>query len=102
MVKIIETNLLLDDNNIIQDHQSRVIEDESWENYISMFKNHNNFASGYFKSLVGCLDGYSIPGSGIVENLAYDDFHLTCTVVRQGRISNIYDKKLAYLDRTRT
>ena len=37
MTKVIETNLSIEDNNIV-DHQSRVIEVDSWDEYINEIK----------------------------------------------------------------
>jgi len=79
MIKIIETNLSLDDNdndNII-DHQSRVIQVESWEDYINEIKEG---ISVFRKSILGCLSGCTIPKQSRVENLIYDNLHLLCDV----------------------
>jgi len=90
MIKVIETNLSLDyDDNII-DHQSRVVEVESWEDYINEIKEG---ISVFRKSILGCLDGYTIPTKqSRVENIICDDFHLSCDVYR----GNTKTKKLAY------
>ena len=40
MVKIIETNLSMSDM-IVMDHQNRVVEASSWEDYCNAFKNYN-------------------------------------------------------------
>jgi hypothetical protein len=92
MIKVIETNLMLNSINNIEDHQSRVIEVESWESYVAEIKEGK---SVYRKSIFGCLDGCSLPEKAQVENLMYDEYHLDCTVIdRHGFIS----KKLAYKD----
>ena len=39
MVKIIETNLSMSDM-IVMDHQNRVIEASSWEDYCNAFENY--------------------------------------------------------------
>lgn len=91
MIKIIETNLSIDENNIIRDHQSRVIEVDSWDEYIQEIKNSKAI---YRSSIIGSLHGNTIQNDSKVENLIYDDFHLSCDVInRYGIIS----KKLAYL-----
>lgn len=94
MVKIIETNLILDDNNLIQDHQSRVIEVVSWGEYINMFENYNGEPVGDYKCIHGNLIGYSLPKMAEIFNLKYDDKKLNCDLLRMGVM---FDKKLAYL-----
>lgn len=37
MIKIIESNVLLDKDNMMKDHQSRVIEVSSWDEYINYY-----------------------------------------------------------------
>ena len=69
MIKVIETNLSLDENENILDHQSRVIEVESWDSFIEEIKNGETICR---KSILGCLDGCSIPKKSKVENLIYD------------------------------
>lgn len=57
MIKIIETNLMYD-NNIIGDFQSRIIEVESFDKYIQQIKNKEKI---YYKCLFGQCRGYSLP-----------------------------------------
>ena len=91
MVKIIETNLSMADMIVI-DHQNRVIEASSWEDYCNAFENYNgNIVE--FKSLTSMF-GSTIPREVGIYNLKYDDFHLSCDVIKAGRYTT---KKLAYL-----
>ena len=92
MIKIIETNLSLDNNDNIVDHQSRVVEIENWNDYIEEIK---KCKSVFRNSILGCFSGYTISTKQLnVKNLKYDDLHLS---------GDIYDsigmnktKKLAY------
>ena len=72
MVKIIETHLFLDNNNIIKDHQARVIEYNSWDEYVELIK------SGKYKLVFGTLEGCILPRNAKVKDLIYDDYHLSC------------------------
>ena len=76
MIKIIETNISLDENNLMKDHQSRVIEVTSWEEYVNYYKKNTEMN---FKSLTG-LVGSSLPRCAEISELKYDGFHLSCYV----------------------
>ena len=95
MVKIIETNLILNENNEIKDHQSRVIEMESWDDYVDEFINPK------YKDLKDCLghlNGAILLKSMKVSNLEYNNFTLSCDCVRELDVKNLgKDKKIAYL-----
>ncbi len=91
MVKIIETNILTRRGEIT-DHESRVIEVESWEQYVEEIKNG---VSVDRNDIIGTLDGASLRRYckiGI-ENLVVENHRLQCDVLAKGRVS----KKLAYL-----
>lgn len=90
MVRIIETNLSLNSAYEVVDHQSRVIEVESWNNYINEIKVAKTVIR---PSCIGSMHGATIPHQSKVDDLTYDDFHLSATINRQGHIT----KKLAYL-----
>ena len=90
MIKVIETNLSIDNNDNIVDHQSRVIEVESWEKFINEIK---ECKSMYRNSILGCLDGCSIPRKSEVKNLKYDDYHLSCDIYNYVGVKS---KKLVY------
>jgi len=77
MIKVIETNLSLDyDDNII-DHQSRVIQVESWDSFINEIKESKTIIRN---SVLGCLSGCTIPKQSKVVNLKYDDKQLSCDI----------------------
>lgn len=90
MIRVIETNLSIDKDNIIRDHQSRIIEVEDWDTYCKTFEEYNGEAV-YFKSK--SMYGYSIPPNCNITNLIYDDIHLSCMVLHP---SGFITKKLAY------
>lgn len=100
MVRIIETNLIFDGDKNLRDHQSRVVFADSWQNYIDEYLNYNGECVNKFKiditnSETGVI-GNSIPKQCKIENLVYDNLHLSCDIERY---SGIKDKKLAYLIR---
>lgn len=91
MIKVIETNLSLNKTETIKDHQSRVVEVNSWEDYCKAFEEYDG-KPVEFKSITN-MTGNSIPREMAVLNLEYDDFHLSCDVW-----DGLYmTKKLAYL-----
>lgn len=80
MIKIIKTNLSLQVNNEIIDHQSYIEKEESWEAFIEKAK------SGYL---------FSKRHSVQVENIIHDDFHLSCDVYNS---HGNHTKHLAYIE----
>lgn len=80
MITIIETNLSIDITNTIKDFQSRVIEVENWNNYIQEIKECRTIER---YSVLGNLYGASMPRESKVENLFYDDVHLSCDVINR-------------------
>ena len=91
---IIETNVSMKDGIAI-DHQSRVVEAKSWDDYIEYYKQNlePDREHSKFESLTGLL-GDSLPRYGAIIESTYDDFHLSCDQInRHGMIT----LKLAYL-----
>ena len=91
---IIETNVSMKDGITI-DHQSRVVEAKSWDDYVEYYKQNlePDREHSKFKSLTD-LSGDSLPRYGDIIEFKYDDFHLSCYHInRQG----IMMLKLAYL-----
>ena len=91
MNRIIETNISIDDKGQIADHQSRIIQVESWESYIEEIKSGE---TKYRMSYLGNVHGCSLPKFCRVDNLVFDDFHMSCNV---WNYANMLTKKLAYL-----
>lgn len=90
MIQVIETNLSIDKNDAIRDHQSRIVEVEDWDTYCKAFEKYNVEAV-YFKSKT--MPGNSILSNCIITDLIYDDIHLSCMVLHP---SGFITKKLAY------
>ena len=90
MIKIIETNLSVDGENTIKDHQSRVIEVDSWDEYIQEIKTSKTVVRN---SVLGSLHGTTIAHNAKVVNLTYDDCHLDCDVING---LGIKSRKLAF------
>lgn len=79
MVKIIESNMIMDEQRYIStpmDIQSRVIEVESWEGYIDEVKLQKNV---FRKSIIGNLSGETMPKSVKIEEFSANDFRLFCS-----------------------
>ncbi|WP_425203738.1 hypothetical protein [Priestia megaterium] len=95
MIKVIETNISIDDKGMQRDHQSRVVEFEEWEDVINEFKSETSVDR---KDALGTLHGKTIPLNAVVEDLKYDHFHLSCDVIKDnGRGGFIKSRKLVYL-----
>ena len=97
MIRVIETNLSMKDKEIM-DHQSRIIEVESWDEYIDYYL---KFIDGYendkeFKSITN-LAGRTLPRIKYtsIYNFSYDEFHLSCNLFNS--YYGTETKKLAYL-----
>ena len=90
MIQVIETNLSIDKDDTIRDHQSRIIEVEDWDTYCKAFEEYNGEAV-YFKSKT--MRGNSILSNCTMTDLIYDDSELSCLGVHP---SCFMTKKLAY------
>lgn len=77
MVEIIETKLLMK-GTVVTDHQSRVIKVKSWEDYIEEFITNKSVDR---ISILGNLCGLTIPINAIIENLVFDEKHLSCDII---------------------
>ena len=91
IIKIIETNLSVDNAETIKDHQSRIVEANSWEDYCRTFREYNG-EPVEFNSLTK-MNGRSIPKLVDISNLVYDEIHLSCDIWN-GKFKT---KKLAYI-----
>lgn len=82
MVKIIETHIIQDYYDMtILDHQSRVVEFSSWEEYVDMIKNYTangKLSTKKLYDIVGCLNGISMTRNCIIKHFKSDDMHLDC------------------------
>lgn len=90
VIQVIETNLSIDKDDTIRDHQSRIVEVEDWDTYCKAFEKYNGEAV-YFKSKT--MPGNSILSNCTMTDLIYDDIHLSCMILHQ---SGFITKKLAY------
>ncbi|MFL1672612.1 hypothetical protein [Paenibacillus dendritiformis] len=76
MTKVIETNLSIKDGEIV-DHQSRVVEVESWDSLIQEIKEGKSISRS---SIIGNLHGKTLLDNSIIENLKYDENTISCDV----------------------
>ncbi len=77
-VKVIESNLSIGKDKFIIDFQSRVIEAESWKEYVRSFEEYDGLAVEFLH--VSNMIGNSIPKNAKITNLNYDDRHLSCEI----------------------
>lgn len=73
------------------DHQSRIVEANSWKDYCKAFQEYIG-DSVEFKSLT-LMKGDTIQKKCSITNFIYDEFHLSCDILK----GKIRTKKLAYL-----
>jgi len=91
LVKIIETNITYSESGEQNDFQSRVIEMESWESFVSEIKEGKSINR---TSAIGNLVGLTLPREVKSINLTHDHFHMTLTFTNP--VGNTM-RKLAYL-----
>lgn len=90
MIQVIETNLSIDRDNIIRDHQSRIVEVEDWDTYCKAYEEYKGDAI-YFLSKT--MPGNSVYNGCNIVGLTYDNIHLSCVILHS---SGCVTKKLAY------
>ena len=73
----------------IENHQSRIIEADSWKDYCKSFEEYNG-DSIEFKILTS-MTGETIPKGENIYNLEYDDYHLSCNVSGMKKLAYICD-----------
>lgn len=82
-MQVVEINIssYIDGNiDYLADMQARVIECESWDEYISYYIKYNGEPMGDYISINGGLRGFVLPKMAEIHDLDYDDHKLTCTV----------------------
>lgn len=67
MVEVIETNIFVDNDNRIYDHQSRIIEVEDWDTYCNAFELYDGRAI--------CFKSKQMPGNSIQANRKIKELH---------------------------
>ena len=82
MVEVIETNIFVDNDNRIYDHQSRITEVEDWDTYCNAFELYEGRAICFSK----------------IKELLYDDYHLSCAIYDD--VCDVYARHFAYKMRT--
>lgn len=79
-MKIVETNILYSDKGL-EDHQSRILEVSSWEEYCDLFIKYDGNSNGerykcVYHPMIGCV----MPKNASITDLKIDDYHLTCHI----------------------
>ncbi len=89
-MQVIETNLSIDKENNIRDHQSRIIEVVNWDTYCKAYIEYDGKSVLFYSK---GMPGNTIQSNCKISNLEYDMIHLSCV------ISNKYfdTKRLAYV-----
>ena len=90
MIEIIETNLAIDENKDIRDHQSRVVLADDWESYCEAYEKYD----GSRVTFPSKNPGASIYKNSKIEDLEYDEHHLYCRIVNEH--FTFTDTRLAY------
>lgn len=93
-MKIIETNICYDEDRYMKDHQSRIVEVPTWEEYVSIFDHYDGTGKG--KEFKSSMYGYVLLNNRQLMNLKYDDHHLSCQLIAP---NGMREMKLAYLVR---
>lgn len=86
---VIESNISINDKDEFVDFQSRIIEVDSWQWLVDKIK-----SGYYFTPNKATMIGNCLPRNAKVENIEYDDFHLSCDVYNY---ANMKTKKMFYL-----
>lgn len=81
MVKIIETNLSVDGENNIKDHQSRWILINDWEDYCKKYQNYSGRRVYY--GVASSMPGVDLPADAKITNLQFDECHLSCDITNR-------------------
>lgn len=84
MVKIFQTNIMMK-NGVIRDHQSRLIEEESWDVYIKNLIDGCNWGRKYYEDIIGGLDGttLSLRHNSLSRGESHND-HCSTITIKEG------------------
>lgn len=91
MVKIIETNLLVDGENNIRDHQARWVLINDWEEYCKKYQNYSGRCVHY--GIASSMPGVDIPADAKITMLQFDERHLSCDIHHR---DHFVTKRFAY------
>jgi len=80
----------LDNATNIIDHQSRIVEVNSWEDYCKAFQEYKGDSVGF--KLLTFMKSDTIQKNVSITNLMYDEFNLSCDIMK----CQIRIKKLVY------
>lgn len=91
MVKIIETNLSVDGENNIKDHQARWVLIDDWRDYCKKYQNYSGRRVYY--GVASSMPGVDIPADAKITNLQFDEYHLSCDIYH---LDHFVTKRFAY------
>lgn len=91
MVKIIETNLSVDGENNIKDHQARWILIDDWNDYCKKYQNYSGRRVHY--GTASSMPGADIQADVKITNLQFDEYHLSCDITHR---DHFITKRLVY------
>ena len=72
MIQVIETNLSIDKDDTIRDHQSRIVEVEDWDTYCKAFEEYNGEVPKTRKELES-LPGVGRKTTNVVLSVGFDE-----------------------------
>ena len=88
-IQVIETNLSIDKENNIRDHQSRIINVIDWDTYCKVYEEYDGKSIAFYSK---GMPGNTIQSNCKISNLEYDMVHLSCVISHK-----YFDtKRLAY------
>lgn len=90
-MEVIETNISMDFNNIIRDHQSRIVEVNSWETYCKAYEKYDGEGITFYSK---GMPGNTIQSNCKILDLIYDKVHLFCVIEHP---KGFIDIRLAYI-----
>lgn len=91
MVKIIETNLSVDGENNIKDHQARWVLIDDWRDYCKKYQNYSGRRVYY--GVASSMPGVDIPADAKITNLQFDEYHLSYDIHHR---DHFVTKRFAY------
>lgn len=85
MVKIIETNLSVDGENNIKDHQAKLELINDWKDYCKKYQNYSG--RRVYCSVASSMPGADIPADAKITNLQFDECHLSCDITNRNHFT---------------
>lgn len=82
-MEIIETRILLGEDSSIQDHQSRIIDVNNWQEYQDLFRQYNGKKCGDFN---GTMPGYVLKDNVVIETCECNNFNKLVAYIKESNM----------------